>query len=260
MLTIRKEQMQVFRQAALRHFENDMTVHLQQFAPKYCEAMGEIELRSLINSGIARASEYGLTGRGPVRFFIEQMFLLGIDFDTDPQLPWAFEILKDSNIQDQMVRSNFLYDRTMDYIDAVGGKDYEYIKEALRKLVFLRFEDLPNAQDDFGYAVLRRLRTIYPQKCDHVGEDALRSLVILGFEQSKKNGLTTYPGISLYIALMFAFGHRFDHDPRIPWAVNLLNNEHLQNPTDRARSLYRGAMEYFREMLADLERGENLCA
>ena len=259
MLTIRKEQMRAFQRSALHNFENDMAVHLQQFAPRYCEAMGDMELRSLIQSGITRSREYGLTERGPVRFFLEQMFLLGIDFDTDPQLPWVLEILKNPNMPDQMARSNFLYDHTLDYVNAVGGKDYEYIKEALRKLAFLRFEDFPDSKQDFDYDVLSRLKTLYPQKYQHVGEQALRSLVTLGVEKSKKHALTTCPGISLYIALMFAFGHGFDHDPRIPWALNILKDPDLRNPTDKAKSLYQGMMGYFSEMLADLEKRENLC-
>jgi hypothetical protein len=259
MLTIREEQMHGFKQSALNGFENDMVVHLQQFAPKYCTVMGEIELRSLIQAGIANGRKYGLTGCGPFRFFIEQMFLLGIDFDSDPQLPWALEILQNPNMPDQMARSNLLYDRTMDYVNAVGGKDYEHIKNALRRLVFLRYEDLPDCQHDFNYAVLSRLKALYPEKYEHVGEEALLTLFTQGVEKSKIHALSTCPGISLYIALMFAFGHGFDHDPRIPWASDILKNPDLRNPMEKAKRLYQGMMGYFIEMLADLEKREDIC-
>jgi hypothetical protein len=100
--------------------------------------MSDEILRSTIQSGIERAKVYGLNGRGSVRFFIELMFWLGIDFDTDPQFPWIVDILGNQAIPDQNTRVNKLYDHVMDYVDVIGGRDYEYVREALIRITFLR--------------------------------------------------------------------------------------------------------------------------
>jgi hypothetical protein len=103
------------------------------------------------------------------------------------------------------------------------------------------------------------LAGIYPQKYQYVGETALRSLVIHGAQQAVNNGISTNPGISLYIALMFAFGCGFTRDPRIPWVEKILKNPGLQDPDDKAKCLYEAMMTYFKEKLADFDRSENRC-
>lgn len=95
MLIIRKETMEVFEEALLRNFEDEMVQHIKQFTPRHSEIIGEQCVRQVAKMGIERARQYGLTNRGPVRFYIELMFMLGSNFDTDPQYPWAGEILND---------------------------------------------------------------------------------------------------------------------------------------------------------------------
>src|SRR3954454_24480566 len=94
MWTIRSEQFDVFEQAALSHFEDDMVRHLREFAPAHAKGVGDAGLRRVIRVGIERAKSYGYSLRGPVRFYIELMIQFGSDFDTDPLLPWAGEHLR----------------------------------------------------------------------------------------------------------------------------------------------------------------------
>src|SRR6266540_2596886 len=111
MLIIRPTQLNSFEEAALRHFEDEMVPHLAKFAPKHCQVIGEQAVRQAIRLGIGRARKFGLTNRGPVRFYIELMFMFGCDFDNDPQLDWANEVLNDTTLLDQMAKAERLYDR-----------------------------------------------------------------------------------------------------------------------------------------------------
>ena len=81
--------MLAFEQAALRRFEDEMVVHSKDFSPLLCEIIGEDQLRVAVRQAMARAAGYGFTYRGPIRLFIEMMFLCGSAFDTDPQYPAA---------------------------------------------------------------------------------------------------------------------------------------------------------------------------
>jgi hypothetical protein len=114
--------------------------------------------------GMARARAYGLTNQGPVRFYIELMFMFGSDFDSDPLLPWVREILTDPATPDQMVRADRLYGRFTDYVEKVAGPDNKYVKEALRRASMQRFEDFRIAAEDFDTEMIARLKASYPEK------------------------------------------------------------------------------------------------
>jgi len=97
MLVIRDQQMQVFKDNAKKQFEAETIRHISRFAPKQYEILGEKTIGQIVRKGVERAEKHGFTNRGPVRFFVELMFMLGSDFDTDPQYPWVAEILGGSN-------------------------------------------------------------------------------------------------------------------------------------------------------------------
>ena len=104
MLVIRQAQMEAFRRAALLAFENQMVVHSKDFAPKLCRTIDDTQLREALRRAMDRAGGHGLTNRGPIRLFIELTFHFGSTFDTDPQYPWAAEVLHADD--DQMRHAN----------------------------------------------------------------------------------------------------------------------------------------------------------
>lgn len=93
MLIIRKEQMKAFENDALRRFEDEMVVHSKEFTPRLCKVIGDEQLRVALRQTMERADTYGFTNRGPIRLYIELMFLYGNDFDTDPQYPSLGKVL-----------------------------------------------------------------------------------------------------------------------------------------------------------------------
>jgi hypothetical protein len=97
MLTLSPKHMQVFSEAALERFEEMMVAHLKKFFPDFCDAAGEEQLRETIHYGIERAAAYRITAACDVCKYIDLMVVLGCDFDTDKELPWAGGILKTRN-------------------------------------------------------------------------------------------------------------------------------------------------------------------
>jgi hypothetical protein len=255
MLTIRKEQITVFEQAALRNFEDQMLEHLKGFTPRHYAILGEPGVRQVIRLGIERAGQYGLTSRGPVRFYIELIFMVGSDFDTDPQLPWAAEILNDSAIVNQMGRADRLYEAAMEYLSIVAGPQNTYVMEAMRQARQERLEDLPTSGEALDHAVLTRLNAIHPQKYAYVGEPGLRTLIQRGIESANSYAVDTGPGAALFIGLMFALGHGFATDPQFPWIANTLSNTAIVDTTKRVERLYSKMMTYLDHVLAYLAQG-----
>ena len=253
-LKIRDEQMKVFEQAALRSFEDEMVKHIKQFAIKHSEIIGDQGVREVVRMGIERAKKHGLTNRGPVRFYIELMFMLGSDFDTDPQYPWAGEILNDPGIVDQMERADRLYDKAMNYVEKVAGPEYKYEEEALRRVTQMRFEDLPDSDEKFASDIIGHLKRIYPQKIEYVGELALNILIQQGNELAKSHAISTTAGAALIVGLMFAFGHGCFTDPQFPWIAGTLSNTSVIDLNKKVERLYSRMMTFLDNALPLIEK------
>jgi hypothetical protein len=108
MLIIRQEQMDEFIRIAAKSFEDWMLVHLKNFFPDEYQALGDPEVRETIKYGIGKAESYSITTERDVSKYIDLMFALGQDFDTDPDLTWVQEILQDETLPDPEERMNRL--------------------------------------------------------------------------------------------------------------------------------------------------------
>jgi hypothetical protein len=253
MLAIRTEQMDVFRQAALKEFENEMLVHSQEFAPELSKVIGEEQLRLAVRGAMTRADGYGFTNRGSIRLFIEMMFLFGSAFDTDPQYPWAASILRDSS--DQMQRAQQLYEKILDYQDKVSGLDAINTREALRSLSFLPQQPLTFTANDFVPSMLREMAHIFPEKAAYLGNEALQALIHESYAVAQQARFPTARSYTLIVALMYAFGHGCTDDPLYPWIANTLRDEKIADPAARADRLERKALTWLDHVLANIPEG-----
>lgn len=250
MLVIRRDQMQVFQAAALRSFEDEMVAHLAEFSPPLFKAVKEPQLRKAIRLGIARASDYGITFRGPVRLYLELMLLFGSHFDTDPQYPWASEVLADQDSEPQMDRAEKLYERTRDYREKVAGPEDAYTLKALRSISVWARQPLPFSSDEFVPAILREMADIYPQKAAYVGEEKLESLIREGIERARSHEFAAVRGLALSVVLMFAFGHGCYDDPLYPWIARTLEDDAITDPAARAKRLETKALTWLDHVVA----------
>ena len=243
-MKIRREQIEVFEEARLPAFEDEMVEHLKEFTPMHSEVLGEEGIRPIIQLGMERAKKYGWTHKGPVRFYIELFFMLGVDFDTDPQFPWTRQLLADPSVPDQTERADRLHAKVMDYIEVVGGPSREYAKRALSKAKALPFEGTPVSSADFENEVIRRMNTMHPEKCSYVGEKPLRSLIPHALKQAQQYSVTSDAGVALFIGLMFALGHGVITDPKYPFIERTLKNTRFADPAKRAERAYAKIMTY----------------
>jgi len=253
MLVIRREQMEVFRQAALMAFENEMVVHSKNFSPRLCEVIGEEQLRVALRRAMDQAGGYGLTNRGPVRLFIELMFLFGSAFDTDPQYPWAARILHASD--DQMQRAEQLYGQTLDYQQKVSGPDAANTRRALADLSVLVRQPVTLSSNEFVADMLREMTRVFPQKAAYIGEGGLTALIREGSAEARRYRFPTDRGAALVIVLMFAFGHGCTDDPLYPWIARTLKDERIIEPAARAGRLEKKAVTWLEHVLVRHREG-----
>lgn len=232
-MIIRSEQMNAFSRAMLRAFEDEMVEHLAGFSPPLFKLVGAEQLRKAVRSGVARAGRYGIDCRGPLRLYLELMLLFGSSFDTDPQYPWATEILKDEDCASQMERAERIYEKTLDYLENVAGPDDAYAHKALGHISALAGQPASISWDNFVPLMLEEMARAHPQKKDYVGEDGLSLLIDKGIAASRRYGLSTARATTLFILLTFAFGHGCHEDPLHPWIAEALADNHVTDPEAR---------------------------
>lgn len=254
MLVIQRSQMEAFKEAARSTFENEMVAHLAEFSPPLFKAIREEQMRKAVHFGIGQAESYGFTCRGPVRLYLELMLLFGSYFDTDPQYPWAAEIIKNSDM-DQMQRAERLYEKTMDYRNKVAGPDDVYTVRALRNISILARQPLTISSEAFVPDLLGEIKHIYPQKAAYVGDPQLEALIHKGIGGARRQRFTTGREFTLVVVLMLAFGHGCGADPLYPWIARTLRDERLTDPEARAKRLEAKALTWLEHVLVYFERG-----
>jgi hypothetical protein len=248
---IRAEQMEAFEEAARRNFEDEMVAHSKDFAPPLCDIIGDEQLRVALRSAMSRAKEYGFTNRGPLRLFIELMFLCGSAFDTDPQYPAIGNVLRSAG--DQMQRAQQIHDGSLEYMDQVSGPGAANVHDALRHLLGMARTPL-EFSDDFAADMLGHMRRTFPQKADYVGETGLRRLIDEAVLESTQYGFLAARHMALIVVLKFSFGHGCTNDPLYPWIARTLQNDRIISPAARARRLEKKATTWLEHVVARNER------
>ncbi len=245
MLIISKNQIELFEDIKGPGFEDAALGHLRDSFPKRLEILDENTLRSIIKSGRDRANNYNMHTKRGVILFIDLMFLFGSRFDEDPQMPWAGKVLTDTAIIDENKRIVHLNAEANACLDAVSGKDNEYIDEALQNI---RNEPMDRLDlilaDDFEKYVLALLHRIFPTKYNYLEEDGVLRMIERGKEMAIEHGMTTVRGTIIYMELQFMLGTDFATDPQYPWVEDILINDGNTDPALKAEKLYRAAMDY----------------
>lgn len=124
MLIIRKEQMEVFEQAARIAFEERMIAHLRKSFPKKCDDIGDEGVRASIQDAVDRTRKLGVALEYDIERYINHMYALGFDFDTNPDYCWVKQILSDPAI-DPSDLMEVLSERTQQELEkhAAGGEE-----------------------------------------------------------------------------------------------------------------------------------------
>ena len=188
-------------------FEDRMVAHLRGLSAPPSRMVAEVQLRSMLRLGVARAGARGFTFRGPVRLYLELMLLLGSHFDTDPQYPWCAEILARADSASQMQRAEALYRKSLDYWNAVAGPENAHVYAALRRIRTLVRQPPTFTREAFIQAMAVEIVQVYPQKAACLGAHGVDSVIRAGILAARASSLTSLRGFALMTMLVLAFGH-----------------------------------------------------
>ena len=250
MLRIRSEQMEVFGQASLEAFEDNMIEYLRNFSPKHAQVLDEEQLRTVVRYGIERAEHYALTSERSIRIYTETMLMLGGNFDTDSQYPWAAEILGRTE-EDQVARVDNVSDKAWEYADHVIADFKRLEEEPYKTRLMDELGGLRKGASEplvssglsrFYEAVIARLEELFPRKCEYLGELGLRRLINRGLELAGSYGLNSERDASVMVVMMFVLGSGFDRDPLAPWASRILRSDEKITAGEKIDRLYKEAL------------------
>ncbi|MFN7923283.1 MAG: hypothetical protein U0Q16_24490 [Bryobacteraceae bacterium] len=244
MPVVRSAQVEAFHPRILDQFEGLLAGHAREFAPKHTEVLGEQGTLAVVKTAIARGAAYGFDAQAPLELFLDLMFLLGSEFDTDLQYPWAAEILSPKSPGNQMEKADRLHAASIGYLDAVAGPDNEYAQAALQALRDQGGALVRETKTDFRTAAPMLMRKLYPQKVDHLGPAITAAVVERAIAECAARQIQTLPGYWVITAFDFALGHAITRDPLYPWVKETLNDERIAQPDERAGKLYSKAKVY----------------
>jgi hypothetical protein len=228
-------------------FADELVAHIQGFAPSLSVSMGRDAVRTTVSMGLKNARGYGFTLRGPARFYVEAMFMLGSFFDTDPQYRAITQALFDEDDAGEMARADRLYEKVMEFVDITSGQQHEYEKLALSRAAQARYENVISFAQRPASDLVGVLYKVYPEKAQYIGEAAVSALVEKAYAIAANRGPSWAKGGALFAGLMFAFGHGCFSDPQYPWIAGSLEKAESRDaasanfePLFRKFSIYLG--------------------
>jgi hypothetical protein len=125
MLVLRRAQMDALARSAREPFVENVTAHLRRVWPEECAAMGGAGVEAFVEKGLARCDRYGIETEYDAGRYCDLMLLLTPDFDEDPNIPWAQDILTSPGfdgrvkVDQLMERTEMLCQDMCDAIDAI---------------------------------------------------------------------------------------------------------------------------------------------
>lgn len=217
-MIIREAQFEALQNALTAKVEMEFVEQCYKFSPPLCKAAGDRGVLQTVRNGMERAQSYSFSDKDHIQFYIEMMLVLGSEFDSDPQFPWAAEILQDFSSQSH-VRVLALHRDLSLYLDRVVGPENVFLKEALANFLELRTQ-LSSPEELNIDNVRKLLWRFFPQKYDDMNDDQLSQIEASAMSRAREFELTW--GDGLIAGIMFMFGHGATSDNLYPWIANTL--------------------------------------
>lgn len=119
MLTLTPEQFERLGTDQKQRFVAGLVQRLRNDFPRQTRARDDAAMNLLIDTGSRNAAVYGLVGEAHIRYYCGMMLRHGENFDADPKLPWAGEILDNDQLgaTEKVAR----LDEVQVFLDRPGG-------------------------------------------------------------------------------------------------------------------------------------------
>ena len=230
-----------FQQLWLSRFTDEVSEHLRRYFELPCFIAGDACVRETIRLGVSRARYWGLTLEASGQSYIDHMIMLGSDFDTDPQIPWAREVLERK--QPELARMDSLHAQTADYMARTAGAGS---RNAFFAVARARTQglcpDLSVPPSQALAEVASWLERMYPEKYRLVGY-RLPQLVQHAEATASQYGFERPRALGRVLGMMFLMGGGVCDDPMTPW-VGAIVRDTQRSADEREAKLWSSLCEY----------------
>jgi hypothetical protein len=117
MLTIRKEQIRVFDEMAMKQFIERMVIYVRKHFPEESKSMDGEQLKNHICDVIPVAKKYGLVSERDICKYINLSMFYGTGFDKKPENDWMARMLMDSSEPNPSIRIRKLYKEVLNRLE-----------------------------------------------------------------------------------------------------------------------------------------------
>jgi hypothetical protein len=248
MLVIRREQLSALGREPRLQFEGELVQHGFQFYPDECNLIGRAEVLKLAQSAIEISTQQGFPLEREIAYFFSLMFMLGIDFYRDPQLPWNWES-GDTTLAERVGSMHAFFGAAMKYIDLIAGPSNERLIRAMIRVKNYDLRTAPARGGEFEDNLCGVFEKFFPEKYAYQGEAVTRALIRAGIKEARQYGIEDNQGILSYTGLMFMVGSGMHQDPLYPWISRTLNDPKLSAGTIRGGRLFQAAGEHIAQSL-----------
>lgn len=252
MLVIRREQLSALGNAPRRQFEDALIKHAQKYYPDECRAMEREDIRRFARQAIDASTAQGFPLEREIAYFFSLMFMLGIEFFRDPQLPWNFEGVGHTRLAERVGQMDQFFKAAMEYIDDTAGPDNENLVRAMIRIRNFDLNQVPALGPGFVAGIGKILGDLFPEKYAYQGEAVTRSIIQSGIEEAAQYGIKDNQGLFCYTALMFMEGSGMHRDPVYGWIRKVLKDPALAAGNARGQRLFQVAKEHIAESLKPL--------
>ncbi len=242
MLMLRHAQVLTLADAGWQAFERTTVQHIHEFFPVDAALLGAAGVRETVRCATLRAKSRGFDTFGDVGRYVDLALVLGSEFDADPLLPWAHEIVTSSASPPSKLVD--LDDAAMEHLTEVEGEHGEHYTRALLRARQLQLEELASVSDLGSF-----LAKLHPTKLRRAETDGRWDAFVSQLEEHARSfGMDLVPGARPCIAaMMVLLGSGFATDPRWPFARAALDS--TGSDERRLRALFVAAHRHLERAL-----------
>jgi hypothetical protein len=225
MLTISRSQMNLLEQIAFQQYEQRLILHIREHFPGHAGYLGDQGLLRFIRHSCELAEKHGFETERDLCLYTDLTIMLGIGFDSDPQLEWTREILEDPLLVDPRSRMEDLWDQAMLYMERVLGPDGVFPQHPYQVARRLRLARTSPVTDSNENTLISYFHDLWPEKTRYVDATALCAMIGKSKEAAACYGIRHELGQIEFSIHAFLFGHLFHADPLYPWITDILNGD-----------------------------------
>ncbi|CQH07443.1 hypothetical protein [Yersinia mollaretii] len=232
MMAFSEGQLELLKTLSFKGYVSEVVSHCELMYPALVSLQGQERFSLHIEKAIALAKKTGFTQRGPVRFYIDMMILLGSNFEHDPQHQWA-EFNKINSASSQLEKSISMYNILEQYIGAIYGESNCFFEQSLVRLRNLDVSHISDNKKNYRDNTHELLNYIHPQRYNLLGNGAVDALIYFSDENTPTN-VTIKPNHKSYTVLIrFLLGSHFNsdffrYDSLSSKLINYVSEENIQ--------------------------------